>query len=96
VLASGFCFSIGLLLVGTEAGGLVRARRSSSGGCEFLAGGGGESRVGGGDSRVGSGDAASGLLRGGWSTLLIGAAAGLEELRGGTLGSALPVACSPD
>ena len=85
MLASGFCFNAGRLLEAAAAGGLVSARRNSSGGGESFVGG-GESREGGGESRVGSG-AACGLLRGGLSTLLI-AGAGLDEVAG-TLGCEL-------
>lgn len=71
MLASGFCLSGGRLLADDCIdGGLVSARRSSSGGGECFEEGGGESRVGGGERRVGSG-AWLGLLRGGFSTLLI-------------------------
>ena len=87
MLASGFCFNGGRLLAeDCITGGLVSARRNSSGGGVFRAGGTGESRVGGGESRVGSG-AAFGLLRGGLSTLLIAGTRGDETgaLTGGAL-----------
>lgn len=82
MLASGFCFNGGRLLADDCIdGGLVSARRSSSGGGELRAAGGGESREGGGESRLGNG-AAFGLLRGGLSTLLI---AGTRGETGGAL-----------
>jgi hypothetical protein len=86
VLTSGFCLrggrllAFGALALGEEAGGAVSARRSSSGGGECWRPGGGEMRDGGGDSRLGKvALAATGLLRGGLSTLLM-MGAGLLEI----------------
>jgi hypothetical protein len=70
---------------GDDVGGLVIARRSSSGGGDWRDGG-GESLDGAGDKREEIGaSAANGLLRGGLSTLLI-SGAGLAELGAGTVG----------
>lgn len=91
MLASGFCFSgddkLSTVCCGDEL--RVRARRSSSGGCEIGSAGSGDSRAGGGESRDGKGEA-FGLLGGGRRMLLIGwpLRASLAELATGELSDA--------